>query len=345
MSLELSPRKRGRILGMLEAGLSQRTVAARQQVSKGAIHRTLKRELLHSSQDSLPRSGRPAALDARDHRRLIREIVANPGKPWNHFASIFGTSDDTVRKAAAAQGFHKRRKRCKPFLNTKAIAKRSQWVKDNKEQDWRRVIFTDESAIEMGLDITTRWTIRQPGQQYLPQHLQRSFRSSRKSLMVWGAIAHGKKWPLVRLSIPPSEVQEKGKGMNGAKYVRLVLNGPLKRAARQLRTARWRDILVVEDGAPCHSCKLAKEARAKLGISSLIHPPSSPDLNPIENVWSLLKTKVSQLPTRATNLDMLWEQVQACWADIDQQYINNLIDDMPTRVEEVRNARGEITSF
>jgi hypothetical protein len=30
----------------------------------------------------------------------------------------------------------------------------------------------------------------------------------------------------------------------------MVLNGPLKRAARQLRTARWRDILVVEDGAP-----------------------------------------------------------------------------------------------
>jgi transposase len=124
--------------------------------------------------------------------------------------------------------------------------------------------------------------------------------------MVWGAVAHGKKWDLVRLSIPPSEVQEKGKGMNGEKYIRMVLNGPLKRAARQLKTARWRDILVVEDGAPCHTCKLAKEARSKLGIPSLIHPPSSPDLNPIENVWHLLKTKVSQLPTQATNLDMLW---------------------------------------
>jgi hypothetical protein len=34
----------------------------------------------------------------------------------------------------------------------KAIAKRVQWVKDNKEQDWKRVIFTDKSAIKMGLD-------------------------------------------------------------------------------------------------------------------------------------------------------------------------------------------------
>jgi hypothetical protein len=195
----------------------------------------------------------------------------------------------------------------------------------------------------MGLDITTRWTIRKAGEKYLPQHLHRTFRSSRKSLMVWEAVAYGKKWDLVRLSIPSEEVQEKGKGMNGEKYVRMVLNGPLKRVAMQHKTARWRDVLVVEDGAPCHSCKLAKEARAKLGISSLIHSPSSPDLNPIENVWSLLQTKVSQLPTRATNLDMLWEQIQACWGVIDQGYINKLIDNMPERVEEVHKARSEIT--
>jgi transposase len=62
---------------------------------------------------------------------------------------------------------------------------------------------------------------------------------------------------------------------------------------------------MVEDGPPRHRYKLAREARTKLGISSLVHPPSSPDLNPIENVWHRLKTKVSQVHTRVTNLDML----------------------------------------
>jgi hypothetical protein len=159
--------------------------------------------------------------------------------------------------------------------------------------------------------------------------------STHRELMGRGTVAHGKKWDPAQLIIPQSEVQEKGKGMIGGKYVRMVLNGPLKRAARHLRTARWREILVVEDGAPCHTCKLAKEARSKLGIPSLIHPPSSPDLNPIENVWHLLKTKVSQRPTWTTNLDMLWEQVQACWADIDQGYINKLIEGMPVRAEAI----------
>lgn len=40
--------------------------------------------------------------------------------------------------------------------------------------------------------------------------------------------------------------------------VRLVLNGTLKQAA-QLRTTRWEDIMVVEDGAPYYDCRLAIE--------------------------------------------------------------------------------------
>jgi hypothetical protein len=102
---------------------------------------------------------------------------------------------------------------------------------------------------------------------------------------------------------------------------------------------------MVEVEAPCHTCKLAKEARSKLGIPSFVHSPSSPDLNPIENVWHLLKIKVSQLPTQATNLGMLWEQVQARWMDIDQRYINKLSDGMPVRVEAARKVRGEVTRF
>jgi IS30 family transposase len=98
MSLELSLRKRGRILGILEAGLSQHAVALRLGVSKGAIFRTLKREAIHSSQSSLPRSGRPVALDARDHKRLAREILSNPGKHCKYFASMFMTSEDSIRK-------------------------------------------------------------------------------------------------------------------------------------------------------------------------------------------------------------------------------------------------------
>ena len=42
---------------------------------------------------------------------------------------------------------------------------------------------------------------------------------------------------------------------------------------------------------------------------------------------------------------MLWKQVHACSADIGQGYINKPIDDMPSNIEAVQMARGEVSQF
>jgi hypothetical protein len=120
---------------MLEGDLSQRALATRLNISKGAIYRTLLREKIHSLQGSLSKNGRPVAEDAKDHRRFARGILANPGEVWAHLATTFMSSVDSVRKAVNSLGFDCREKRRKRFLTAKAIAKRPQWVKDNKGQD------------------------------------------------------------------------------------------------------------------------------------------------------------------------------------------------------------------
>jgi hypothetical protein len=67
------------------------------------------------------------------------------------------------------------------------------WTRTVAEQDWKRVIFTDEVPLQLGEDISRRWTIRAAGEEYEPQHFH-----------VWGAMAYGKKWPLVRLPLAAS---------------------------------------------------------------------------------------------------------------------------------------------
>jgi hypothetical protein len=171
--------------------------------------------------------------------------------------------------------------------------------------------------------------------------------------MVWGAIAYGKKWPLVRLPLSPQEVAAdglgKGKGLNSSRYIKSVLERPLKRRVRAQQRARWRNVVVLEDGAPCHSSKVTCAARQKLGITSINHPPSSPDqspdLNAIENMWHQLKLKLGHVNRRATSLDELWAQIQQAWDELDIGMVNRLVDSMDERRRDVAAARRVYTRF
>ncbi|KAF8601112.1 hypothetical protein BDV93DRAFT_420067, partial [Ceratobasidium sp. AG-I] len=97
---------------------------------------------------------------------------------------------------------------------------------------------------------------RKPGEKFLPECIQPTFRNGRDGFMVWACIAHGVKGPLIRLKIPPATVNAKGRksggGLNGTAYADQVVSGPLKDFVASLKKKRGRDILIVEDGAPCH---------------------------------------------------------------------------------------------
>ena len=50
--------------------------------------------------------------------------------------------------------------------------------------------------------------------------------------------------------------------------------------------------IFMQDGVPCHTAKTVKTYLHQKEIPILEWPPNSPDLNPIENVWSTLKRLV-----------------------------------------------------
>ena len=85
----------------------------------------------------------------------------------------------------------------------------------------------------------------------------------------------------------------------------------------------------VHDNAKPHIASPAKEFIANFINIEHQHPPNSPDLNPIEKVWALLKDNVYEGEAKVyDSVPKLRDSISKEWEKIEQskiqKYINNL---------------------
>ncbi len=73
------------------------------------------------------------------------------------------------------------------------------------------------------------------------------------------------------------------------------------------------------------------------GIPVLNWPANSPDLNPIENLWGIVKRKMRY--ARPNNAEELKATIRATWALITPEQCHRLIDSMPRRIAAVIQAK------
>ena len=123
-----------------------------------------------------------------------------------------------------------------------------------------------------------------------------------------------------------------------------ILEGELMDTVKQHKLDVKR-VIFQQDNDPKHTSKRAQECLEKLGLKVLDWPPQSPDLNPIEHLWTHLKRRLGEYPTPPEGVEELWERVQSEWAKIPVEVVLNLIDSMPARIKAVIKARGGHTRF
>ena len=89
-----------------------------------------------------------------------------------------------------------------------------------------------------------------------------------------------------------------------------------------------------QDSAPCHTAKSVKSWLQKKKIKLLDWPGNSPDLNPIENLWELLKRRVVRRVPK--NMQDLTFWIKYTWCrEITPDLCRKLEHSMPQRIAQV----------
>ncbi len=91
------------------------------------------------------------------------------------------------------------------------------------------------------------------------------------------------------------------------------------------------DFIFQQDLAPAHTAKGTKSWFNHHSVGVLDWPANSPDLNPKENLWGIVKRKMRD--TRPNNADDLKAAIKATWAFIPPQQCHRLIASMPRRID------------
>jgi transposase len=104
------------------------------------------------------------------------------------------------------------------------------------------------------------------------------------------------------------------------------------------------DSIFQHDNAPSHKAGLTRNWLSDHGFEVLKWPSYSPDLNPIENLWSHLKRVLGTYDQHPRGILELWDRVQAKW-EIEPQVCQDLIESMPRRIAAVIKDKGGVPKY
>ena len=200
------------------------------------------------------------------------------------------------------------------------------WILENQEK-LPYIVFSDESRFSKGPD--NRWRRIKRGHWNDSCFIEQN--KFTPSIMVWGAIGLGYRTALIRCS--SSE--------DADEYINILKTSHIiEDCDQRYGQHKW---YYMHDGAPCHnSSKTINYLKDKVLIVPG-WPPNSPDLNPIEILWGVLKKKLKKYFNLKNN-DQLMIVAQEFWLSLDDQIIDNLIKDFLRRCSFVLEVGGESIS-
>jgi transposase len=231
-------------------------------------------------------------------------------------------SPSTVSRRIKEKGFKYCNTIPKPSLSKKQKDARLLFARQNITRNWNKVIFTDESTINLNPRIHKIWRKRTD-----KIFLRRSKYS--KKINIWGCFSAKGFGKIILFT----------ENLTARKMIEIYKLGLIP-SFPDIGKNNW---ILLEDNDPKHRAKITNEYRKRKKIDRLSWPSNSPDLNPIENVWNYLKNKVAKY--HPSNLIQLKSTIRKVWYNLPEEMARNLVLSMTNRLKQVIKARGDVIDY
>ncbi len=332
------------VLRRRDRGETYDAIAAAMGISDQTARNIVKKRNEQGTIADFPRSGRPRILNERDLRRLnravqhteilsvseITQIAADAGLP--------PISRTTMHTALHVLGLSPRLPMGKPEIRPEVEALRLDYAQARLHVtlvQWNRCLYTDETLI---------YRISRDHQGYIwaPKNMDNS------ELPVVRLPRNGGGHVMISaiISVHGLHAVTKIEGnMTGARYLDTLRNG-LVHVLEDLFPDG--NAIFIQDNAPSHTAHQVLEWLSEQNCGRWRLPPYSPDLNPIENFWPILKRAVRRYG-RADSLQKLKENIDKAVAEFQTPdgiaKIRKFIDSMPSRMQAVVAMKGGPTKY
>ena len=227
-------------------------------------------------------------------------------------------------------------KKKKPLLTARHRKNRLEFALGHRHwtvDDWKRVIFSDETKIDRLGSHGRRWAWKLPGEGPSDRLVEGTLTFGCSHLMMWGAMYQEGVGFTCRIE-----------GTMDADLYTQILEEEMQ------QSLEWygldvQDIIFQQDNDPKHTSKKAKQWFKDHGFEVMSWPAQSPDLNPIEHLWNHLKRKLGEYDTPLKGEGEHWRRVEKEWNEIPDSVCRNLVASMPRRIEAVIKAKGGYTKY
>ncbi len=294
----------------------QTFIAKEAGCSQSAVSKHVNRKL-----SGRKKSGRKRCTTNRENRSLMRIVDS---RIWVNFTRNGLRLGSRHQESPHTDVFKEFGYSCRQTCLT--------WAKDKKNwtvAQWSKVLFSDESKYCISFGNQGPRVCRKCGEAHSTSFLKSSVKFP-QSVMICGAMSSTGVGPLCFLKT----------NVTAPVYQEILEHFMLPSADQLFKGA---DLISQPDLAPPHTAKSTKSWLNDHGVGVLDWPANSPDLNPIENLWSIVKRKMRN--NRPKNADELKATVKETWASIPPQQCHKLITSMPRRIEAVIKAKGAPTKY